>query len=41
MLTLIGSVGLSRYGGHVLATQAAGVPSGAVVDPATERGAIV
>jgi MFS transporter, MHS family, proline/betaine transporter len=41
MLTLVGSVGLSRYGGHLLATRTAGVSSGAVVDPATERGAIV
>jgi MFS transporter, MHS family, proline/betaine transporter len=41
MLTLIGTLGLSRYGGHVLAPQAAGAAASRVVDPATERGAIV
>ncbi|MGH9385279.1 MAG: MFS transporter [Vicinamibacterales bacterium] len=41
MLTLIGSLGLSRYGGHVLTSHAAGVSPTSAVDPAAERGAIV
>jgi hypothetical protein len=41
LLTLLGSFGLSRYGGHVLSPQTAGAGSTGSVDAATEGGVTI